>query len=194
MADKPPWLKSVAELPPAAEPIIPLDPSKIKKLHSQSKERMARRTEENLTLRMKERRDRFIAEYLVDFKGPEAIIRSGGSSTTAQKMASQFLHEPYVLKKIRETIDILEEKNIINRQRVLAGLVREANYQGIGASHGARVSAYSKLASILGMDAPLKVEGRFAHGVMLVPLPQSNEEWEKVAEHAQEVLKGEVKK
>lgn len=202
----PPWLTGPAQSsdekkvqeppkwkPPPPLAIVPPQAPK-KKLHSQSKERIARRTEENLTPKMKERRDRFIAEYLVDFNGPRAIIRAGGSYTTAEKISSQFLHEPYVLKKIRETIDLLEEKNIINRQRVLAMLVREANYTGQGASHGARVSAASKLASILGMDAPIKVEGKFAHGVMLVPMTSSKEDWEKLAQQSQAQLKEDVRK
>lgn len=195
-AIKPPWEMAPNELPERNKP-VPIDPSlPKKKLHSQSKERIARRTEENLTPRMKDRRDRFIAEYLFDFNGPLAIIRAGGATSTAPKIASQYLHEPYVAKKIRACIEALEEAEIINRKRVLAGLVREAHYQGIGASHSARVAAYAKLAQILGMDAPLKIDARvkFAGGVMLVPMPQNTEDWEKMAEQKQIELKNDVRK
>jgi Terminase small subunit len=187
---RPPWLKSVEEV---KEDVIPRP---IVPLHAQSPARIKARTEENITPKMKEKRDRFIAEYLVDFNGVHAYIRSGGPATTAAKMSCQFLKEPYVLKKIRETIDALEEANIINRKRILAGLVREANYAGIGASHGARVSAYAKLATILGMDAPIKIDAKVkvAGGVMLVPMPSNPDDWEKAAVQKQLELKNEVTK
>lgn len=161
--------------------------------NSQTAKKLKRFTEEFMLEHpdMKERRDRFIAEYLVDFNGALAYIRAGGPCTTASKMSSQYLREPYVARKIRECIDSLEEAKLINRKRVLAGLVREANYMGIGASHSARVSAYSKLASILGMDAPVKVDAKvkFAGGVMLVPFTADPIEWEKKAIEAQKKLK-----
>lgn len=191
---KPPWELGRENLPPAADQIIPLNPAKQTKLHSQSKERIARRDEKHLTPKMRERRDKFIVEYLFDWNGPNAYIRAGGPATTATKMAAQYLKEPYVLQKIKETVDALEEAQLINRQRILAGLVREAHYHGIGASHGARVSAWAKLASIKGMDAPLKIEGKFAHGVMMVPMAKNRDEWERIAEEAQKQLKEEVKK
>lgn len=153
-----------------------------------------RRTEENLTPTMRFRRDAFIAEYLVDWSGPMAWIRSGGSPNSAAKMAYELLREPYVTRKIRECIDSLEEAKIINRNRILAGLVREANYQGIGASHGARVSAYSVLAKILGMEAASKVEVDHKGGVMLVPFTPSVDEWERNAIEAQATLKTDVRK
>ncbi len=152
---------------------------------------LLRMTEENLTPRMKARRDAFIAEYLVDWSGPNAMIRSGGSPSTACKLARQYLHEPYVAKKIRECIDALEEAGLINRKRVLAGLVREANYHGIGASHGARVSAYGVLAKILGMEAAQKVDVKV--GVMVVPMAATPEDWEKQAIEGQAKLKSDVR-
>jgi hypothetical protein len=164
--------------------------------HSQSKERMALRTQENLTPKMKMIRDRYIAEYLVDFNGPKAYIRAGGPATTAAKMSSQFNHEPYVLKKIQECIDSLEEAEIINRKRVLAGLVREANYSGIGASHGARVAAYGTLSKILNMQQTninLKGDIKVRGGIMVVPVA-SPEDWEKLAQVSQKQLKDDVRK
>ncbi|HEY9246339.1 MAG TPA: terminase small subunit [Candidatus Methanoperedens sp.] len=164
--------------------------------NSQTSKKIVRFTEEFMLAHplMKAKRDKFIAEFLIDFNGPLAWIRSGGSYSTAAKMGNQYLREPYVAKKIWEVIDSLEEAKIINRKRILAGLVREANFMGIGASHSARVSAYSKLASILGMDAPQKVEAKvkFTGGVMLVPFSPDAKEWEKNAIEAQKKLKEEA--
>jgi hypothetical protein len=57
------------------------------------------------------------------------------------------------------------------------------------------VSAYGKLASILGMDAPIKQEIDVTHrgGVMIVPMMPTAEDWEKVAEEKQAQLKGDVR-
>jgi phage terminase small subunit len=161
---------------------------------SKTAKKLLRRTEENLTPLMKQRRDQFIAEYLVDWRGPAAWIRSGGSPNSAAKMAYELLREPYVTRKIREQVDAMEEANLINRNRILAGLVREANYQGVGASHGARVSAYHVLAKILGMEAPVKVEAQVSCGVMLIPAGTSVDNWERDAIDVQAQLKADVRK
>lgn len=158
---------------------------------SKTAKKLLRRTEENLTPVMKQRRDAFINEYLVDWNGPNAWIRSGGSPNSATKMAYELLREPYVMKKIREVVDAMEEANLINRNRILAGLVREANYMGMSASHSARVSAWNSLAKILGMEAPTEV--KHSGGVMLVPIAASVDQWENNAEAAQRQLKADVR-
>lgn len=166
---------------------------------AKTKKKLALRTEQNLTPKMKEIRDRFIAEFLRDFNGPNAYIRAGGPATTAVKMANTFLHEPYVAKRIWEVVELLEEEQIISRKRILAGLVREANYMGIGASHGARVAAYGKLANILGMEQTnVNVKGKIDHthkgGVMVVPITPGSDAWEQLAEATQKQLKDDVRK
>lgn len=161
--------------------------------NSKTSRMIAARTEDKLTPKMKEKRDRFITEYLVDFHGPNAMLRSGGAPSTAVKLAYQFLRESYVQRRIKEVLDSMEEADIINRKRILAGLIREANYMGIGASHGARVSAYSKLASILGMDAPQKHDVKVSGGVMVVPMTANLSDWEVVAEEKQKLLKEDVR-
>jgi phage terminase small subunit len=168
-------------------------------LSPRESQRLSRRTEENLTPRMKAMRDRFIAEFLVDWSGPNAYIRAGGPASTAAKMASEYLREPYVTKKIYEVLESMEEAEIISRKKVLAGLIREAHYQGIGASHGARVSAWSKLANILGMEqVNVRVEGNVDHnvrgGVMVVPVVPGTDAWEQLASNTQKQLKEDVRK
>lgn len=187
MADEPKDQKPDLQILPGGRPS-----RKLKK----TRDKLATRTEANLTPRMKDIRDRFISEYLRDFNGPMAYIRAGGPNTTAVKMANTFLHEPYVAKKIQEIIDLLEEDQIINRKRILAGLVREANYNGIGASHGARVSAYGKLANILGMEQTnvnLKGDIKFRGGVMVVPVTPGTDVWEQMATESQKQLQENVR-
>jgi hypothetical protein len=161
--------------------------------NSKTSRMLASRTEDKLTPKMKLRRDMFITEFVSDFNAINAVLRSGGATSTAAKTAYQFMREPYVQRRIKEVIDSMEEADIINRKRILAGLIREANYMGIGASHGARVSAYSKLASILGMDAPQKHQVQVSGGVMVVPMTTNLNDWETVAEQKQLALKEDVR-
>jgi hypothetical protein len=160
--------------------------------------KLSRRTLENLSPKMLEIRNKFISEFLRDWNGPMAYIRAGGPATTATKMASEFLREPYVSSRIWEVIDSMEEAELITRKRVIAMLVREANYMAIGASHGARVAALGKLSTILGMDqVNINVHGEVDHnirgGVMLVPMT-SPKDWERLAGESQKQLKEEVRK
>lgn len=153
-----------------------------------------KKTEEAMTPLEKANRDRFINEYLVDWRGPQAWIRAGGSESNASIKARELLKEPYVARKIREQVDLIEQSQLINRNRVLAGLVREANYLGVGASHSARVAAYTVLAKILGMEASIKVDHEIRGGVMLIPAGVPVEDWEKNAIDVQSQLKLDVRK
>lgn len=93
-------------------------------------------------------RDAFVREYLRDYSAYRAAIRLGYKAGIAGEYAAKFMHEPYVLRKIAE----LESNNGNVIDSIKSGLLREANFNGPGASHGARVSAYTQLSRIEGMD------------------------------------------
>ena len=151
----------------------------------------------DLSTSERELRDRFIEEYLKDYDQTTAAIRIGFPMSFARTYAERFMTEPYVRQKISEReaaqLDPSEEKNEfeIDRRRIRAALLREANYNGPGSSHSARVSALAKLASIRDMDSPIKVktEHTLRGGVMMVPGIASLDEWEKTAQLSQENLK-----
>lgn len=164
--------------------------------NSKNQQRLAKRTEENLTTAAKVFRDIFIAEYLVDYNAYQAYRRAGGTAKAKNgyKIAYEMTLEPYVCKKIRECIDLAEEKQLINRQRIIAGLVREANYNGMSASHGARVTSFATLAKIMGMDqrqvaANLSMRG----GILIVPQTDDLQTWEARSASAQRALKEAVR-
>lgn len=142
---------------------------------------------------MKAARDKFIDAYYPEQNAVMAVIRSGGASSTAAKKAHEYMREPYVQQRLHEIQDFLKREQIVTVNRVLIGLMREANYFGPGTSHGARVSAYSKLASILGMDAPQKHQVQVTGGVMLIPMTKNLDDWEVVAEEKQKLLKADVR-
>jgi hypothetical protein len=193
---RPPWEPQDPSTPSEPAPVLRVIPGRKPNGNNKHGKKLARRTLENLTPKMKERRDRFITEYVKDFNGPDAFIRAGGSATVAVKMASEYLREPYVSGQIWTFIDAMEEADLISRKRVIAMFIREANYQGMGASHGARVAAIGHLAKVLGMEQTnVNVKGdiKFKGGVMLVPAPDPMS-WEQAAAEAQRQLKEDVRK
>lgn len=162
--------------------------------HSSTRARLSRRTEENLRSDAKLFRDKFIAEYLIDFNAAAAYLRAGGTakakSAQHYNTAYYLTQEPYVAKKIQEAVDAAEASGLVNRNRVIAGLVREANYHSLGASHGARVSSWGKLATILGMDTK-RIEMNLSArvGILVVPMTDALESWEARSIAAQAALK-----
>ena len=147
-----------------------------------------------LSPRAKDLRDRFVTEYMTDYESTAAAIRCGYPHNIAREYGNRLLQDTYVLQQIRikETTPVkTEEDEEQMKKRIMTGLLREANYRGPGCSQSARVAALSKLASMHGMDAPIKQEistdGNLA-GVMVIPGLMTPEQWELAAAAQQEAL------
>lgn len=153
---------------------------------------------EDLTPKRKRMLDLFVDEYIVDFNPTNACIRAGFKVKFPYQKAQRLLREPYVQKKIWQVVENIDEKMLVSRKKVLGMLLREANFDAHGASHGARVAAIGKLATVLGMDQHnINIKGNINHnvrgGVMLVPLMPGTEEWEKLASNSQKQLKDDIR-
>ena len=152
----------------------------------------------DLTKQEQELRDLFVTEYLLDYDAYAAALRVGFQEQYAHQYASQFMGESYVRKRIAEIThgapENEKEWKEATQRKIVASMFREANYNGPGSSHGARVAALSKLASLFDMDKPSKVEQTITHkgGVMAVPGIASIDEWEKQALASQEKLTSEA--
>lgn len=197
-AKKAPPAKPVARIGKQNRPKIPLDEK------SDNSRRLAAKTEGNLTPKQKQRADEFVLQYLRDFNATQAFVRTQLAEgkpfeeidlAYAMNAGYQMTRWPYVAQRIQGAMDEAEEKNIVTRNEVMFGLKREANFHGAGASHGARVGSWSKLAGILGMDVK-RVEQQLAlkGGVLVVPAVDGVEEWERRSAAAQAALKEEVRK
>lgn len=155
----------------------------------------------DLTNQEKELRDAFVKEFLLDHDAYAAAIRVGFQEQFATQYASQFMGETYVRKRIMEMSHEVPEQEdkqdkAIKQKQIIASLFREANYRGSGASHGARIAALAKLASLHGMDQPTKVEQTINHkgGVMAVPGIAAIDDWETQAMATQEKLTADAEK
>lgn len=152
----------------------------------------------HLTFREKQVRDHFVNEYMTDYNAKTAAIRVGYGNSIAGEMSLRFMQCPYVQRQIKnkETANEEVDDAAIARKRIIAGLTREANYNGPGSSPSARVAALSKLSAIYGLDAPkvTKTELTGADGqplgagMFVVPGICSVEDWEKAAEAQQAAL------
>lgn len=148
----------------------------------------AQRTGENLDDASKAMRQAFVAEYVKDFNATKAVIRMGwnGAIGYIRKKGSELLREPYVQQLIEAFLASVKEDAIVTRQRILAGLVTEANNAPEAAT---RVNAWAHLGKMLGMYVEKKEVNITGSGVMLVPATGTPDDWERAAEESQRKLK-----
>lgn len=146
--------------------------------------------EPELTESEKALRDKFVDEYLVDFKPYEACIRVGFMAAFARQWADKFMDESYVQRRIRERkFKAPEDEKAqaeIDKQIALSAL-RQAAQHG---PYPSRVAAASRLVTMLGIDAPTKVQNDITMrgGVMMVPAIANIDEWEQAAIATQDRL------
>lgn len=139
-------------------------------------------------------REVFAREYIKDFNATATMRRMGYKHSAIHVHGHKLLTHPYTQWFLGQLMDKLDEKCIINRNMVLLGLLKQANLDGVDASHAARVSAWRALGKTLGMEVT-KVEGNVTMngGVMAVPIAGSVEDWEKMSQAAQAKLKEAVR-
>lgn len=94
---------------------------------------------------------RFVEEYLIDLNATQAEIRAGYSKKTAQQMGAENLTKPVVAEAIKNAQAKRSERTLVTQDDVIRGLLTEAEWQGEGSSHSARVSAWGHLGKHLGM-------------------------------------------
>jgi phage terminase small subunit len=93
----------------------------------------------------------FVTQYLVDLNGKQAAIRAGYSAKTAEVQASKLLSLPKVAAEVARRQAERAKSVQVSQDYVLQRLIIEAEREGEGASHAARVSAASLLGKHLGM-------------------------------------------
>lgn len=97
---------------------------------------------------MTPKQERFVQEYLIDGNATQAAIRAGYSAHTARAIGQENLTKPAIADAVAEGKRKGAEKAGITRDRILNGLLKEAEYYGEGATHGARVSAWTGLGKL----------------------------------------------
>ena len=99
----------------------------------------------------------FCQEYVAEPIAKQAAIKAGYSKHTAKQQGQRLLTNVDVKARIAELRKAREERTGITQDWALERLKREAEFEGEGSSHAARVSALSLAMKHLGMlkeDAP----------------------------------------
>ncbi len=97
------------------------------------------------------KQQRFVDEYLIDLNATQAAIRSGYSEKTAQEQSSRLLSNVMVSEAIELAQKERQKRTLVTQDDVIRGLLTEAEWQGEGSSHSARVSAWAHLGKHLNM-------------------------------------------
>lgn len=125
-----------------------------------------------------------------------ACIRLGFAQPYAADWARTLMDDCVVRHFIEEEQRYLTSEDGLKeaQQEVLIKLRELGDYNGPGASHGARVTAWTNVGKFLGME-PTKTETEVTYkgGVMVVPSLMSPDEWGKMAAKSQADLKDTVK-
>ena len=97
------------------------------------------------------KQQRFVDEYLIDLNAKQAAIRSGYSPKTAEQQGFQLLKKTSVSEAIEQAKQERQKRTLVTQDDVIRGLLTEAEWQGEGSSHSARVSAWAHLGKHLNM-------------------------------------------
>ena len=97
------------------------------------------------------KQQRFVDEYLIDLNATQAAIRAGYSLKTAEQQGFQLLKKTSVSEAIEQSQQERQKRTLVTQDDVIRGLLTEAEWQGEGSSHSARVSAWAHLGKHLGM-------------------------------------------
>lgn len=109
--------------------------------------------EDGLTDDEKSLRDLFIDYYLQSYDPVRAAISCGFLANLAGDFGHGFLKEGYVRRRISELEqEVSKDRDAIDSNRIRAMLFEQATYYGPGNSHGARVAALGKLASLININ------------------------------------------
>ena len=122
------------------------------------------------------KQERFVQEYLIDLNATQAAIRAGYSKHTAKDIGCENLAKPNIADAIAIAQEKLEQQTQVSQSMVLEGLLKEAELTGEGATHGARVTAWTQLGKHLGMF--VERTENVNHNYVISDKSMSDDEWE----------------
>ena len=114
---------------------------------------------------LNEQQQLFVDYYLADIgmNATSAAIKAGYSEKTARQQASRLLSNVNIQMAIKEAQQERQKRTLVTQDDVIRGLLTEAEWQGEGSSHSARVSAWAHLGKHLNMFTD-KIEHTGANG------------------------------
>ena len=119
------------------------------------------------------KQQRFVDEYLIDLNATQSAIRAGYSPKTAEQQGFQLLKKTSVSEAIEQAQQERQNRTLVTQDDVIRGLLTEAEWQGEGSSHSARVSAWAHLGKHLNMFTD-KIDHTSSDGSMTPHAPVFN--------------------
>lgn len=143
-------------------------------------------------------------EYVKHGDMRHALVATGfadedTSASQMSKIATKVRQSRFFAEAFDQIVTSFSEHELLTRERVLAGLFLEASDRFGPTSAAARVSAWSKLAQLIGLESEakrtddLQKELQAPGGVLMVPFVSSIEDWESAAMTQQAQLKADVR-
>ena len=101
--------------------------------------------------KLTDKQQRFVEEYLIDLNATQAALRAGYSEKNADKIGSELLGKTRVAESVAEAQGKISKRTKVTVDRVVTGLLKEAENTDDGATHSARVAAWAHLGKHLGI-------------------------------------------
>ena len=112
-----------------------------------------------MTVKLTNKQNRFVDEYLVDCNATQAAIRAGYSPSTAGSIGFENLKKPEIRNEIKKRLETQSELRLGEREAIIRALFSEAMNGREDATATSRVSALDKLARINGLyQAQIHIE------------------------------------
>jgi hypothetical protein len=133
-------------------------------------------------VRITSRQALFIERFL-DFMHEEngaakAVVAAGYRTQVPDQKAEQLLTNAFISKVIFARVARMQRTNDLNRDRIISGFLKEAEEDGEGAQHSARVSAWAHLARIHGLFEKGAAEDRKVVAINFDPDLEDEEDTE----------------
>lgn len=97
---------------------------------------------------------KFVDEYMVDFNGTQAAIRSGYSKKTAQEQSSRLLSNVIISTEIKKRQEKHSQNLEITKEGLLTNLMEIMNKEKDGTFPSTAIKAIEVIGKWLGMDKP----------------------------------------
>ncbi len=137
--------------------------------------------------------DRFVTQFLIDRDAVAAAVRAGVPKVNLERTVTRWMADPAIRQRIQELTDEADLDTMITAQRIMAGFIDVAFDRT--ANHSARNTALKELGTIKGIYPKDDADKgkKYAKNVMMVPGPQTLNDWNAAAMEQQRKLKEDVR-
>ena len=101
--------------------------------------------------KLTDKQQRFVEEYLIDLNATQAALRAGYSEKNVLNLGTTRMSKTRVAESVAEAQGKISKRTKVTVDRVVTGLLKEAENTDDGATHSARVAAWAHLGKHLGI-------------------------------------------